>query len=303
MLFIQLLSKNVKARITNFMSITSLYDDIDSKSHFRLTRSSIESPNIKEGRPGVNFHKATLLTIWYLSNIETFRQVETVQDFKNLRINYVLNTIGCIDGCHIRMHSEKAKRSDYTKMFQSIALLAVSNAHLEFTYILSGWPGSSHDARVFKNSSLGNTLINNPQEMISKDLHILGDSAFPLLENLLVQYKATYILSDREKLFNRRLSSTRVVIEQAFGLLLGRFRRLKSLESKSVELMSLTVTGACILHNLALKNNDLFGIEDNDQNLDISTDEIHHDVGVSIAVTQINGIGKRNELSLRFYEH
>jgi len=41
-LLIQLLSKNVKARITNFMSITSLYDDIDFKSHFRLTRSSVE---------------------------------------------------------------------------------------------------------------------------------------------------------------------------------------------------------------------------------------------------------------------
>jgi len=49
--------------------------------------------------------------------------------------------------------------------------------------------------------------------------------------------------------------------------------------------MSLTVTGACILYNLALKNNDLFGIEDNDQDLDISTCKIHQDVGVSIAVT------------------
>jgi len=60
---------------------------------------------------------------------------------------------------------------------------------------------------------------------MSKELHILGDFAFPLLDNLMVPYKATHILSDREKLFNRRLSSTRVVIEQAFGLLLRRFRR------------------------------------------------------------------------------
>jgi len=36
--------------------------------------------------------------------------------------------------------------------------------------------GSSHDARVFKNALLGETLINNPQGMISKNLHILGDS-------------------------------------------------------------------------------------------------------------------------------
>lgn len=69
--------------------------------------------------------------------------------------------------------------------------------------------------------------MNNAQEIMSKELHILRDSAFPLLDNLMVPYKATHILSDREKLFNRRLSSTRVVIEQAFGLLLGRFRRLK----------------------------------------------------------------------------
>ncbi|CAI6373017.1 unnamed protein product [Macrosiphum euphorbiae] len=319
------------------MLVTSLYDDIDFKSHFRLTRNSVESHNIKAGRPGIDFQKATLMTIWYLSNTETFRQVgdrfglnrgiacrtihkyvralsnlldefiiwprgssetKTVQDFKNLRINYVPNTIGCIDGCHIRMHSAKAKRSDYTnrKMFQSIVLLAVCNAHLEFIYIFSGWPGSSHDATVFKNSLLGETLINNPQEMISKNLHILGDSAFPLL---LVPYKATHILSDREKLFNKRLSSTRVVIEQAFGLLLGRFRRLKSIESKSVELMSLIMTGACILHNLALKNNDLFEIEDNDQDFDIQTDEFHQNLDVPIAVTQRNGIDKRNELSLR----
>ncbi|CAI6367762.1 unnamed protein product [Macrosiphum euphorbiae] len=41
-LLIQLLSKNAKARITNFMLVTSLYDDIDFKSHFRLTRNSVE---------------------------------------------------------------------------------------------------------------------------------------------------------------------------------------------------------------------------------------------------------------------
>lgn len=64
--------------------------------------------------------------------------------------------------------------------------------------------------------------------------------------------------------------------------------------------MSLTVTGACILHNLALKNNDLMGVEDNDdQDLNIETDEIHQEFGVPIAVIQRGGIDKRNELALR----
>jgi len=63
--------------------------------------------------------------------------------------------------------------------------------------------------------------------------------------------------------------------------------------------MSLIVTGACILHNFALKNNDLFEIEDNDQNFNIQTDEFHQNLDVPIAVTQKNGIDKSNELSLR----
>ena len=37
---------NSKIRITNFMLVTSMYDDLDFKSHFRLTRSSIEVSRI-----------------------------------------------------------------------------------------------------------------------------------------------------------------------------------------------------------------------------------------------------------------
>uniref|UniRef100_A0A2S2P2A7 Nuclease HARBI1 n=1 Tax=Schizaphis graminum TaxID=13262 RepID=A0A2S2P2A7_SCHGA len=122
------------------------------------------SQNSIVGRPSVDYKKATLMTVWYLSNTETFRQIgdrfdlsrglacrtihkfirvlskllnnfviwpkgssqsATVKDFRNLRFNYMPNTIGCIDGCHIRIHAPKDKRSDYTnrKMFQSIVLL------------------------------------------------------------------------------------------------------------------------------------------------------------------------------------
>eukprot|EP00102_Acyrthosiphon_pisum_P020794 XP_016658004.1 PREDICTED: uncharacterized protein LOC107883089 [Acyrthosiphon pisum] len=41
-LLLRLTSKTSKVRIRNFMVITSLYDDIDFKCHFRLTRSSVE---------------------------------------------------------------------------------------------------------------------------------------------------------------------------------------------------------------------------------------------------------------------
>lgn len=70
------------------------------------------------------------------------------------------------------------------------------------------------------------------------------------------------------------------------------------LEAKSVELMSLTVTAACILHNLALKNNDKMDIETSNYNLEESTDEeINQELCFPFAINQRNGIDKRNELA------
>ncbi|XP_029342168.1 uncharacterized protein LOC115033548 [Acyrthosiphon pisum] len=75
--------KNNRVRITNFMLVTSLYNDFDFKSHFRLNRNSVEVLMCKVrpfyisvdkiGRPKIDFEKATLMTIWYMSNTETFR--------------------------------------------------------------------------------------------------------------------------------------------------------------------------------------------------------------------------------------
>jgi len=51
-------------------------------------------------------------------------------------------------------------------------------------------------------------------------------------------------------IFNTILGSSRVVIEQAFGSLKGRFRRLKGIETLCVEAVSETVIAACIIHNM-----------------------------------------------------
>lgn len=69
------------------------------------------------------------------------------------------------------------------KGFPSIQLQAVCNTNPRFIDIFTGYPGSVHDARVFKNISLHNMLENGnlPQEY-----HLLGDSAYPLQAYMLV---------------------------------------------------------------------------------------------------------------------
>nr|XP_022290446.1 protein ANTAGONIST OF LIKE HETEROCHROMATIN PROTEIN 1-like [Crassostrea virginica] len=66
--------------------------------------------------------------------------------------------IGAVDGCHIQIKTPQDayhpmsylnRKKDY-----SVILQAVCDHKLRFTDIVSGWPGSVHDARVFKNSEL-----------------------------------------------------------------------------------------------------------------------------------------------------
>ena len=95
-------------------------------------------------------------------------------------------------------------------------------------------------------------MNNNPERVFSNDMqHIIGDSAFELSMHMLVPYRGTN-LNRRQIKFNTVLSKTRVVIENAFGLLKGRFRRLKYIDS-NLENIPLIIQCACILHNFTLQ--------------------------------------------------
>lgn len=84
--------------------------------------------------------------------------------------------------------------------------------------------------RLFRKSDLY-VNIKNLSIDFYEDSHIIGDLAYKLSTYLLVGFKNIERLNNREKYFNNKLSQCRVVIENAFGLLKGRFRRLKYLET------------------------------------------------------------------------
>lgn len=84
--------------------------------------------------------------------------------------------------------------------------------------------GSVHDSRVFRLSSL-QEYINNPIKF-PNNTHLIGDAAYALHKHLLVPYPNNGHLTQSQKNYNFCHSSTRMVIERAFGLLKGRFRSL-----------------------------------------------------------------------------
>ena len=63
-------------------------------------------------------------------------------------------------------------------------------------------------------------------------------------------------LTPQQRRFNFIHSSTRMVIERAFSLLKGRFRRLKYLDMRRIQDIPTVIIVACTLHNICLDSGD-----------------------------------------------
>jgi len=64
------------------------------------------------------------------------------------------NCIGAIDGTHVKLVVGKSKRIQYLNRNNETSqnVHAVCDFDMRFTFVLSGWPGSVHDMRVFKDA-------------------------------------------------------------------------------------------------------------------------------------------------------
>ena len=128
---------------------------------------------------------------------------------------------------------------------------------MEFTYVWTGNPGSTHDATVLRSSD----LFQN-HDKISYINCLLGDSAFPILEWLITPFRVFGNLTQEQRRFNRVHSRCRLVIEHAFGMLKCRFRRLLRFDSCDMNILVDSVQSACVLHILCVIERDAFDVSD-----------------------------------------
>jgi len=97
-----------------------------------------------------------------------------------------------------------------------------------------------------------------PNQLFPNDRHILGDSAYPLIDWLLTPDRDNGHLTLAERQYNFIHSRARMVIERAFGMLKGRFRRLNFIEVDSLEDIAKVVIVACTLHSICFMKDDEF---------------------------------------------
>lgn len=92
-----------------------------------------------------------------------------------------------------------------------------------------------------------------PGRRINVPFVVIADSAFPLLRRLMKPYKfiATTLI---QQIFNKRLSSARTVVENAFGLMANRFRVfLSPIQVHDPKFVELVIFSSVILHNMLLE--------------------------------------------------
>jgi hypothetical protein len=175
--------------------------------------------------------------------------------------------IGCIDGTHIPIKPPASERAGFINRSgkPSINVLAVCDNLMRFTHVFVDRAGSVHDARVLRVSPLGPPLLTNT--LCDSKYHILGDSAYPLLPQLIVPYRDNGHLTSTQKKFNTVHSSTRSTVERSFARLKTKMRRLRGLESTLIRNAVTTIKAAFTLHNFIIhREGDID--DDTEQDLD-----------------------------------
>jgi hypothetical protein len=169
----------------------------------------------------------------------------------------IIGAIGCT---HVTISKPKVGSEDYYHFKTggyTLNCQAVVDSDKKFLDLYLGMPGSTHDVRVLKKSSLNNLAQNeilfDPRLGIDGFLpYLLGDSGYPLLSWLMVPHWLHRRLSVIEAVFNRRLRAGRCVVENAFGILKQTWRKLLLKSDQTVTFMPDLIAAYCILHNILL---------------------------------------------------
>ncbi|KAJ8948005.1 hypothetical protein NQ318_011893 [Aromia moschata] len=169
------------------------------------------------------------------------------------------HVIGAIDGCHIKIDKPQTDPESFInrKGFYSIHMQVVCDHIRKIRDVFIGYPGSVHDARVFRNSP----LCANLAEMCGQYV-LLGDSAYPLKANLLVPFKDRGQLTERQVNYNIQLAKNRYIIEHTFGVLKQKFRQLYHIKLRNIQTIVHLIRAACVIHNVCIS--DEFQIDEND---------------------------------------
>ena len=221
--------------------------------------------------------RETCKVLWEELRFRGYLEVPNSEDkWRNIAKEFELKwnfprCLRAIDGKHVVVQAPARSGSDYFnyKKTHSIVLLAVCNAKYEFTLVDIGDAGRQSDGGVYKNSNLGYTIDNNrikrpppsctnPNSEKLYPYVFIADDAFQLKHFMLKPF-ARLDASIERKIFNYRLSRTRRIIENSFGISAARLKNFQRPIIAEVETVILITQAVVALHNFLMISQDKFG--------------------------------------------
>ncbi|XP_050821548.1 uncharacterized protein LOC127057009 [Gopherus flavomarginatus] len=207
---------------------------------------------------------ANVITELLLSRVVTLGNMQVIVD--GFAAMGFPNCSGAIDRTHISILGPDHQGSQYInrKGYFSMVLQALVDHKRHFININVGWPGTVHDARIFRNSGLCERLqqgIYFPDQKITigdveMPIVILRVGWVPLMPWLMKPYTGT--LDSSQELFNYRLSRCRMVVECAFGHLKGCWCSLLTWLDLSETNIPIVIIGSPVLHNICESKRETF---------------------------------------------
>ena len=215
----------------------------------------------------------------YLDNIKlptTAAEVRVVQEeweaisVRKTGHKELPGTIGAVDGYQTAIRKVSRKEAHmlgiqpdafyYRKGFHALLAQGVCNAYGQFMYWGMHWPGTTNDIVAYRQTGLLE-LFDDGKPMAAG--HFVLDEAYCGIggNHHLCPYSKTQLRSAKTKdpelydamlVYNNRLSSQRITVERAFGMLLRRFGIFWHDMGYSVT-NTIAITTACVrLHNLGI---------------------------------------------------
>lgn len=207
-------------------------------------------------------HEVTNAAYEHLSAIKikfptTLREINENKQLFMERFQFP-GVLGAIDCTHVAILKPTEEEHNFVnrKGFHSLNVQIICDANLTIININPNFPGSSHDAFIWRQSNIRDHLLREYNNGLRRTW-LIGDSGYPLEPILMVPFLNPPEDNPEQIRFNQRLCSARNSIERCIGVLKMRFRCL-AVENRAryaPAFMGKVVTVCAVLHNMCFEYN------------------------------------------------
>lgn len=191
--------------------------------------------------------------------------------------------------------------------------MAICDHKKRFIFADCRWPGTTNDlGAVTRSRFLSNLFIGRDLQLFPRPWMILADGGF--------HKRSCFVAPDLPgnnlltRLYNMFISRGRVVVENCFGLLKMKWRRLHQHSiAEKTDIIPELILCSCILHNICIDAGDVNDVEEaavrNNEERDNEIEEINgaydriiHMEGLNMRANAVNLVADYRAKQLRMYD-